>query len=575
MDLVSFFEKKLGRKGAVALLFLFAISWVSCSSPRRRPVQGVGFGDVYREIRWAGGTLESPALHVGGLAVPLAGPVFELEFQGLGRLGPEDFDGKGMEGLGTTRLQARFAGKRVPLEVVVRYRVRLEDPSFEKTLQVRWLGLPSRAPVLERALVQALPWEGGSPPRQGRPCSKPGLCAGLAVPWGGAREEGKKLFLEEWPRVSLQGGWWRSAPAVLCPSGAFPPELAFLRWTAHERGGRKRLLLYRGKEGVGPLPAAPPGFAFLPLRRAEGEILARRFSPAPPRGREEKGGKKGPVPQGLVLFFPPGTRAESPLFRKALQVALGAGKGLPALVLQGVDSRGDPRALGDALSLFRAFSREGKVFVGWDRKSPISPFWQAFADGQDGLDPGEDGPLLGQALASLEPWRSRREAWSREAAERLLWELARGVCALDLGWIPPRGTRASRFLEEALAWAGREEELIRNVHTPFPGEAGYGVPGEDWVAVKGGRLLWARRAKAGGSERVVLDGKWRWVVEVHPARRILRGPGRREEPFPSGPGVSLLEAWMEGKEPPPWLRAWAAAGKPPAKAPLPPRFEGD
>ncbi|HHI69200.1 MAG TPA: hypothetical protein ENJ97_07770, partial [Planctomycetes bacterium] len=228
MDLVSFFEKKLRRKGVILFLLLFAIFGPSCSSPRRRPVRGVGFGDVYREIRWAGGTLESPVLHVGPLAVPLAGPAFELEFKGLGRLGPADFDGKGIEGLGTTRVQARFAGKRVPLEVVLHYRARLGDPSFEKTLQVRWLGLPSRAPLLQRVLVQSLPWEGGRPRRAGRPCVKPGLCAALAVPWGGARRAAKKLFLEEYPRVSLQGGWWRSAPAVLCPSGSFPPELAFL-----------------------------------------------------------------------------------------------------------------------------------------------------------------------------------------------------------------------------------------------------------------------------------------------------------------------------------------------------------
>ncbi len=576
MDLVSFFEKMLRRRGGAVLLLLFAFA---CSSPKRRPPEGVGFGDVFQEIRWEGGRLESPALHVGSLRIPLAGPLFRLEFRRLGALGPEDFEGNGLEGLGTARLQARFAGKKVPLEVVVRYRVRLEDPSFEKTLQVRWLGLPSRAPFLEKVLVQAVPWEGGKRPLPGRPCSKAGLCAALAVPWGRARKEGGLLFLEEMPRVSLQGGWWRSSPAVLCPSGSFPAELAFLRWTAHERGARRRLLFFRGLEGGGDPPKVPRGFSCLPLRQVEGQKLAGRFSPGMGAGRRSKRPGKRPRKGGLALLFPPGTRAESILFRKALQVALGPGEGGEALVFQGVDSRGNPLALRDALSLFRALSPGGKVFLGWDRKGPVSPFWQAFLDGQDGLDPARDGPLLGQATASLDPWRSKGEAWGRALADRLVWELARGGCALDLGWIPPAGKEGRRFLQAALAWAAREESLIRNVHTPFAGEPGFGVSGENWVALEGGRLLWARRGGKGGAAGILPGKKWKWVLLVYPERRILsgRGKGGEDRAFPGrlpGKGVLLLEAWLKGKEPPTWVRAWASGGNPPAGAILPPLFGG-
>ena len=564
MDLVSFFEKMLRRKGAGFLLLLFAIS---CSSPRRRPVEGAGFGDVFQEIRWEGGRLESPALHVGSLRIPLGGPAFELESPGFGRLGPGDFDGAGIEGLGTTRVKARFAGKKVPLEVVVTYRVRLEDPSFEKALQVRWLGLPSRAPILERVLVQALPWgKGGRPQGPGRPAWKPGLCAALAVPWGRTRLEGNRLLLEEFPRVTLQGGWWRSSPAVLCPSGPFPPELAFLRWTAHERGGRRLLLFFHGIEEGGDPPKEIEGFPLMALRTAEGEKLAERFSP---KGAG-KPGKGTPLPGGLALLFSPGTRAGSPVFRKALQVALTLWKNPGALVLQGLDSRGDPMALREAFSLFRALSRGGRVFLAWDRKGEVSPFWQILVDGQDGLDASRDGPLLGQALASLTPWRSRKETWSPELADRLVWDLARGVCALDLGWLPPGESRARNFLESALAWAGKEADLVRNAHTPFAGEAGFGRAGENWVAVKGGRLLWTRRGGWKDGPDLSLGRKWRWVFQVYPARRVLRRPGGRKGGVPAPGKVILLEAWLEGTEPPAWVRAWGERGVPPAGAPLPP-----
>ncbi len=554
MDLVSFFEKKLVRSGTWTVLLLFAIS---CSSPGRPPVRGAGLGDVFQELRIRGGKVESPALQVGRLRIPLEGPLFEVELAGLGRLGPEDFDGTGVEGLGTTRVEARFAGKEVPLEVVVTFRVRLEDPSFEKTLRIRWLGLPRRAPRLERALVQVLPWKAGAPRAgPGRPWTRPGLCAALAVPWGRGRLEGGRLYLEERPRVSLAGGWWRSSPVVLCPSGPTPAELAFLRWTAHERGGREIRLFYRSAEGKEKVPGKLGGFPLLPLVVWDGKDLAGRFSPKGPwkggAGKERESRRKGKSGwKGAVcLAFPPGTRAGSPFFRKALQVALAGGIRPGAVVLAGVDSRSDPFALRDALALCRALSGERRVFLSWDRKGGISPFWQVLSDGQDGLRPGEDGPLLGQALADLSPWRKGGEGWTAEAADRLVWDLARGVSALDLGRLPGKGNPARRFLEASLEWAWKERDLLRNAHTPFRGEPGFGMEGENWVAVKGGRLIWAVRfsGKEGRVPLEVLDPKWKWVRELYPKRRWLRRPeGGVEAQVPGK--VVVLEARLEGASP--------------------------